>query len=153
MRCVTLSCLAAIAICLTANAAADDLASAEQLVAQLDRVRQPARSYLADVTVSEFRSGRRERDATFRIYCRKVSNGFDVLALCLTPLRDSGKLFLASSDKLWFYDPRSARPVPIAPNQARTHELLFDALGDSLASQYSARVEGEELTADLARRQ
>ncbi|MGZ5552579.1 MAG: outer membrane lipoprotein-sorting protein [Chthoniobacterales bacterium] len=143
-----------VAICLLSSpSGAEERTSAEQLLVHLDHIRQPARSYRADVAVSEFRQGKHERDATFHIFARKVGRGFDVLAACRTPPADRDKLFLATDQRLWFFDPRSARPVPISPNQARTHELILDLLGESFVSNYSAQVEGEQQVADAARRQ
>ncbi|MFN2508668.1 MAG: outer membrane lipoprotein-sorting protein [Chthoniobacterales bacterium] len=127
--------------------------SAQELIAQLDRIRQPSRSYRAEVAVIEFRQGKREREGTFQLYARKVPAGFDVLARCLNPAADRNKLFLATGGELWFYDPRSARPLPISPNQFRSHQLILELLSEPIASQYSGELEAEQPVADLSRRQ
>ncbi|MDP9100506.1 MAG: hypothetical protein M3N48_16165, partial [Verrucomicrobiota bacterium] len=89
--------------------------SPDQILAQLDRIRLPARSFLVDLVMADYRQGKREREGTFRLYARRTSDGFDSLAVCLTPPGDHNKLLLSKGERVWFYDPRSARPVPVSP--------------------------------------
>src|SRR5438270_13541860 len=89
---------------------AQDQIMPEQILTKLDRIRQPNRSFAVNITVSEFREGKKDHEATLRMYARKVGAGFDSLTVCLSPAADQNKLVLARGDKLWFYDPKSARP-------------------------------------------
>jgi outer membrane lipoprotein-sorting protein len=125
--------------------------SADQLLAQLDRVRLPSRSFLVDLVMTDYRQGRKEREGTFRLYSKRTAGGFDLLAVCLTPAGDRNKLLLSKGDRLWFYDPRSARAVPVAPSQFRNHSFVLDLFGSPLSTSYSAEFEGEATTIDLAR--
>ena len=127
--------------------------SAEQMLAQLDRVRLPSRSFVAEVAVTEFRGGNKERELTLRMYADKTPSGFDSLFVCLAPAMDRNKLLLAKGDKLWFYDPRSVRPVPVSPFQFRNHSFVLDALSSALSQGYSAELDADEAVVDLARRQ
>jgi Outer membrane lipoprotein-sorting protein len=127
--------------------------SAEQLLAQIDRMRLPARAFTVDLTMTDYRQGKKEREDTFRLYSRRTPAGFDSLAVCLTPTADRNKLLLSRDERLWFYDPRSARAVPVAPSQFRAHSFVLDLFGHSLASTYMAELEGEGATTDLARRE
>ena len=138
---------------LAASSFGDDKGSAEQMLAQLDRVRLPARSFVVDLSITDFRQGKKEREGTFRLYSRRTPNGFDSLAVCLTPVGDRNKLLLSKGERLWFYDPRSARAVPVSPAQFRSHSFVLDLFGSPLSSSYSAELEGEGSTTDLARRE
>lgn len=125
--------------------------SADRLLAHLDRVRLPSRSFMVDLAMVDYRQGKKEREDTFRLYSRRTPGGFDLLAVCLTPAGDRNKLLLSKEERLWFYDPRSARAVPVAPSQFRTHSFVLDLLGSPLSTSYSAEFEGEGSTTDLAR--
>ena len=125
--------------------------SAEQLLLQLDRIRLPARSFIVDLAMADYRQGRKDREGTFRLYSRRTATGFDSLALCLTPAADRNKLLLSKGQRLWFYDPRSARPVPVSPSQFRSHSFVLDLFGAALSSDYSAELEGQATTTDLGR--
>ena len=131
----------------------EDKTSAEKMLAQLDRIRLPARSFVADLSLTDFRQGKKEREGTFRLYSRRTANGFDSLAVCLTPAGDRNKLLLSKGERLWFYDPRSARAVPVSPSQFRSHSFVLDLFGSPLSASYSAELEGEAATTDLARRE
>ena len=131
---------------------ADAAPSAEQLLARLDQVRQPEHSYRARVAITDYRHGKLDRELKFQICARKAGKGFEILAYCLSPIADQSKMFLARDEKLWFFDPRSARAVPISPDQARSYELILDALAESLTTAYLPAFEGEQVTTDLARR-
>lgn len=140
-------------ILLPASSFGEDKGSAEQTLAQLDRIRLPSRSFIVDLTITDFRQGKKEREGTFRLYSRRTSNGFDSLAVCLTPVGDRNKLLLAKEDRLWFYDPRSARAVPVSPSQFRSHSFVLDLFGSPLSVSCSAELEGEGRTTTLARRE
>ncbi|MEY2497765.1 MAG: hypothetical protein QOD12_1321 [Verrucomicrobiota bacterium] len=144
--------LAVLAFLLCAPSAfAEEKTSAEQMLAQLDRIRLPSRSFVVDLSIIDFRQGKKEREGTFRLYSRRTPNGFDSLAVCLTPAGDRNKLLLSKGERLWFYDPRSARAVPVSPSQFRSHSFVLDLFGSPLSSSYSAELEGEGSTTDLAR--
>jgi len=149
-RSVRLLCLA-IFILLAASSFAEEKGSAEQMLAHLDRIRLPARSFVTELSITDFRQGKKEREGTFRLYLRRTPNGFDSLAVCLTPMGDRNKLLLSKGERLWFYDPRSARAVPVSPSQFRSHSFVLDLFGSPLSSSYSAELEGEGTTTDLAR--
>src|ERR1700730_1883197 len=131
---------------------AEDKPWAEKILAQLDRIRLPARSFMADLRFVEFRQGKKERELMLRMYARKTTSGFDSLFVCLAPSADRNKLLLAKGDRLWFYDPKAERPVPVTPFQFRNHSFVLDALSSALSLDYSAEVKGDEAIVDLARR-
>jgi hypothetical protein len=123
------------------------------MLAQLDRVRLPAKSFTADLRFVEFRQGKKERELILRMDARKTASGFDSLFVALSPSADRNKLLLAKGDKLWFYDPKSERPVPVTPLQFRNHSFVLDALSSALSLGYSAELKGDEVIVDLARRE
>src|SRR5437588_9241276 len=92
-----------LAFVLIATTAAQDRISAEQILTKLDRMRQPARSFAVSVAVTEFREGKKHREATFRMFARKMGADFDSLTVCLSPAVDLNKVLLARGNKLWFY--------------------------------------------------
>ena len=138
---------------LAALSFAEEKSSAGQMLAQLDRIRLPSHSFVVDLSITDFRLGKKEREGTFRLYSRRTPNGFDSLAVCLTPAGDRNKLLLSKGERLWFYDPRSARAVPVSPSQFRSHSFVLDLFGSPLSSSYSAELAGEGSTTDLARRE
>jgi hypothetical protein len=101
--------------------------------------------------MTDYRQGKKEREATFRLYSRRTPNGFDSLAICLTPAADRNKLLLSKGSRLWFYDPRSARAVPVSSTQFRGHSFVLDLFGTPHNSNYSAELEGPGTTTDLGR--
>jgi len=127
--------------------------SPAQMLAQLDRVRLPNRPFWADLAVTEFRGGTRERELTLRMYTRRSAFGFDSLFVCLAPAVDRNKLLLAKGEQLWFYDPKAARPVPVSPLQFRNHAFVLDALSSALSAGYSAEPGGDETIVDLSKKQ
>jgi outer membrane lipoprotein-sorting protein len=131
----------------------DDKLSADQALAQLDRMRLPPRSFTVDLAMADFRQGKKEREGTFRLYCKRTSAGFDSLAVCRSPAPDRDKLLLSRGEKLWFYDPKAARAVPVSSFQFRSHSFVLDLFVRLLGLNYSAELEGEGSTTDLARRQ
>jgi outer membrane lipoprotein-sorting protein len=146
-------CQGLLSILCASAAFGEERISAEQMLAQLDRVRLPNRSFSADLAVTEFRGGNRERELTLRMYTRRSASGFDSLFVCLAPAIDRNKLLLAKGEKLWFYDPRSVRSVPVSPFQFRNHAFVLDALSSALSLGYSAEVGADETIVDLANRQ
>jgi len=143
----------ALFLLLAALSFAEEKSSAGQMLAQLDRIRLPSHSFVVDLSITDFRLGKKEREGTFRLYSRRTPNGFDSLAVCLTPPSDRNKLLLSKGERLWFYDPRSARAVPVSPSQFRSHSFVLDLFGSPLSSSYSAELAGEGTTTDLARRE
>jgi outer membrane lipoprotein-sorting protein len=145
-------CGGLLSIVCTAGSLAEEQSSAGKLLAQLDRIRLPARSFLADLRFVEFRQGKKERELMLRMYARKTASGFDSLFVCLAPSTDRNKLLLAKGEKLWFYDPKAERPVPVTPFQFRNHSFVLDALSSALSLDYSAELKSDEAIVDLARR-
>ena len=147
----------ALFLLLAALSFAEEKSSAGQMLAQLDRIRLPSHSFVVDLSITDFRLGKKEREGTFRLYSRRTPNGFDSLAVCLTPpsgpqLASSGVVTLQSAT-VTAYDPRSARAVPVSPSQFRSHSFVLDLFGSPLSSSYSAELAGEGTTTDLARRE
>lgn len=124
--------------------------TALQLAAELDRIRLPGRPFVADVAIEEFRQGNKERELVLRMHTRRNAAGFDSLFVCLAPPGDRNKLLLAKDDRLWFYDPKSARALPVSPMQFRNHFFIMESLNRALGAGDSVALEPEAVIVDLS---
>ncbi|HEV8130972.1 MAG TPA: outer membrane lipoprotein-sorting protein [Acidobacteriota bacterium] len=150
----------AVCLCLAAllyePATANRDLKAQRIVAYLDRVHIPKKSYVVDVKFGAFVNGAKRGETLVRIYARRspTPEGFDFLFRCLEPPQERAKVVLKKGKKIWFYDSRALRPVQISAQQAVLgHAWIFDALEVRFAESYTAEIEKEELIFDAERRQ
>lgn len=142
----------------TAIAVADPAAepSAQAIVAQSDKVRNPEQSFRTTTTLTEYVSGQ-ERDHDTLIVLSKrdaVTQQYRNLVQYVDPPRDAGKRVLLDGRSFWFYDPSSKASVRISPQQRLIGQAAIgDVLTVNLAVDYKATLLGSEAVQDSTRQE
>lgn len=120
-----------------ATARADDgRKRGQDILGQVDRVRNPGHAFRVKSTLVEYRQGRPQDQVVLDILAKPSPSTRQLrnLARYLAPARDKNKLFLMDGGSMWFYDPASSASVRISPQQ----RLLGQASnGDVLAANFS----------------
>lgn len=129
---------------------------AQQLLAASDAIRIPARSFVLNASLAEYRAGKEVDSNALAIYTKPDADGgtFRTLVRFLAPARDAGKLMLKSGDDLWFYDPTNQASVRISPDQRLLgRESNGDVVTANFSHDYAATLAGEEDVMDGDRQQ
>jgi outer membrane lipoprotein-sorting protein len=139
------------AIAVTAHAE-----SAQEIVAQTDRVRNPEQPFRTVMTLTEYVSGHERNQDTLVVFAKTdpATRQFRNLVEYVEPARDAGKRVLLGGGALWFYDPASKESVRISPQQRLVGQAAIgDVLTVNLAVDYTATVVGEESIEDAGHQQ
>jgi len=121
-----------------ANTQAQD-PHASEIIRAADRIRAPEAPFRYMLELIEVKDeaiiAQQTLDVAMRISKPKDGHEGDAKALVrfVEPRRDQGKALLANLDKLWFYDPRLRRPIPIARQQRLIGQV---ANGDIVAADF-----------------
>ena len=130
--------------------------SAEQIVTQTDRVRNPDQPFRNVMTLTEYVSGHERNQDTLVVFAKTdpATRQFRNLVEYTEPARDAGKRVLLGGGALWFYDPASKQSVRISPQQRLVGQAAIgDVLTVNLAVDYTAKVAGEESIEDAGHQQ
>ena len=130
--------------------------SAEQIVAQTDRVRNPDQPFRNVMTLTEYVSGHERNQDTLVVFAKTdpATGQFRNLVEYTEPARDAGKRVLLGGGALWFYDPASKQSVRISPQQRLVGQAAIgDVLTVNLAVDYTATVASEESIEDAGHQQ
>ncbi|WP_265311170.1 outer membrane lipoprotein-sorting protein [Verminephrobacter eiseniae] len=124
---------------------------AAEIIRAADRIRFPEKPfrYLLDLVEmnGETVVTQQRLDVAMRVSKPTGERQGDVKALVrfLAPQKDQGKALLSNLDKLWFYDPRLKRPIPIARQQRLIGQV---SNGDIVAADfdlsYASAILGKE---------
>ena len=121
--------------------AADDVQTPQQILAQVDKVRNPAAAFAVNNIVTEYENGRATSQAGFVIYSKLDSrtSQYRNLVGYVAPTRDAGKILLMNNSAMWFYDPNSRESIRISPQQRLIGGASnADVLSLNLAQDYIA---------------
>ena len=156
MRKPYLIALASLAVCFAGSLSGAELAAtetAQDIVAQSDRVRNPEQSFRNSVTLTEYASGQQRDQEVLTVYSKMdpATHQYRNLVQYLAPARDAGKRVLLGGGALWFYDPTSKTSVRISPQQRLVGQAAIgDVLTVNLATDYKATLLGTETIEDAA---
>ncbi|MBI5721331.1 MAG: outer membrane lipoprotein-sorting protein [Burkholderiales bacterium] len=131
--------------------AARAAASAQDILAASDAVRNPTHPFGVTNTLIEYRNGKQTDTSMLGIYSKAdaPSGQFRSLVRFMAPARDANKLMLYSGRDLWFYDPASKASVRLSPQQRLLGQASNgDVVTVNLAKDYQATDAGEEDTQD-----
>jgi len=112
---------------------------ASEIIRAADRIRAPEQPFRYMLDLIEMKEGailaQQKLDVAMRIAKPTAQRQGDAKALVrfVEPRKDQGKALLANLDKLWFYDPRLRRPIPIARQQRLIGQV---ANGDIVAADF-----------------
>ena len=126
----------------------------QDLLAQVDKVRNPGHAFRVQSTLVEYRNGRPQDRVVLDIVAKPSSGSGQLsnLARYLAPARDKGKLFLMDGSSMWFYDPASSASVRISPQQRLLGQASNgDVLATNFSRDYNATLVDEETIRDADR--
>lgn len=124
---------------------------AQKLLAVSDAIRNPAKSFVLNATLFEYRNGKQVDGNTLSIYSKPEATGgqFRTLIRFIAPARDAGKLMLKNGNDLWFYDPANQASIRISPEQRLLGQAANgDVATVNLARDYRAELKNEEDVTD-----
>ncbi len=128
--------------------------TAQQMVTEADRVRNPQQPFRLTDTLVEYRSGTARDRVVLVVYARedKQTLQYNNLVRYAEPPRDAGKLVLLHGTSMWFYDPASKASVRISPQQRLLGQASDgDVVTANLARDYSSKLVGAETLQDADR--
>jgi outer membrane lipoprotein-sorting protein len=126
-------------------------ATAPEIIARADQVRNPQQSFHTTVTLVEYVSGRERDQDTLTVFAKMDprTHQFRNLVQYAAPPRDAGKRVLLGGGALWFYDPASKASVRISPAQQLVGQAAIgDVLTVNLSADYSPTLLGTERIQD-----
>jgi outer membrane lipoprotein-sorting protein len=141
----------AVALLLIAGARAESPPNAQDIVAALDKLRNPGQPFRVTSTLVEFVNGQARDRSVLVVYARedKQTHQFDNVVRYVEPERDVGKMVLMNGSNMWFYDPSSKASVRISPQQRLMGQSSDgDVVTVNLAKDYSAKMIGAETLKD-----
>jgi outer membrane lipoprotein-sorting protein len=156
----TARCAAVLAVACTASfaIAAASGPNPQQILSQVDKIRNPAAAFAVNNIATEYKSGKATGQAAFVIQSKldgRTAQYRNVIGY-VAPARDAGKLILMNGAAMWFYDPNSRQSIRISPQQRLIGGASnADVLAINLARDYKANVAAPETVknADQAVRQ
>lgn len=147
-----LACLATAATAFAQDAAQVPAeASAAQIIAAADHVRNPGQPFRLTNTIVEYVNGKARDSVTLAVFAKEdaTTHQYRNLVQYIAPPRDAGKVVLLDGSKMWFYDPDSKASVRISQQQRLLGQASNgDAVTVNLARDYSATLVGEETVED-----
>jgi outer membrane lipoprotein-sorting protein len=142
----------ALAVFVAAHAEAQP--SGPDIVAALDRARNPGQGFRVTSTMTEFVGGKPRNHMTLVVYARedKKTRQYSNVIGYVEPARDVGKKILFNGSNMWFYDPSSKASVRISPQQRLLGQASNgDVATVNLAKDYNATLVAEETLLDADR--
>ena len=130
-----------------ASTAAAVAASAQEILAASDAIRNPAKPFALSVALVEYRNGRQADSNTLTVYSKADdrSGQYRTLVRFVAPPRDANKLMLKVGNDIWFYDPASRASIRLSPQQRLLGQASNgDVVTVNLAKDYQAKLLGEE---------
>ena len=126
---------------LAAGGAGAQAASAQQILAASDAIRNPGQPFTVEIELVEYRQGATTEASRLQVQAkaRAGSGQFRSIVRFLAPARDRDKLMLKDGSDLWFFDPETKASVRVAPQQRLLGQASNgDVVTVNLALDYSA---------------
>ncbi|WP_299963910.1 outer membrane lipoprotein-sorting protein [uncultured Roseobacter sp.] len=123
--------------------------TADTLLSQADRIRNPQTTFAVDVELVDYNRGKVKDRTSVTVYARPATSNFQTLVHINSPARDRGKIMLRNGNILWLYDPASKASVRISPRQRLLGNASNgDVVSSNLVGDYSAQLAGSEAIVD-----
>jgi len=130
--------------------------TAQEIVEQTDKVRNPTQPFRSTLTLTEYVGGKERDHDTLVVFSKtdSATRQFRNLIQYVEPARDAGKSVLLDGRSLWFFDPASKASVRISAQQRLIGQAAIgDVLTVNLAVDYAASLIGTEKIEDASRQQ
>lgn len=121
------------------SAPAEESSQAVEIIRRADRIRAPAEPFRYALTLIEMKGeqevSRQSLDVAMRFYKPTAEQAGDARALVrfVDPPTERGKSLLSIFDKLWYYEPKLRRPIPISRQQRLVGQV---SNGDVVATDF-----------------
>ncbi|HEY0282256.1 MAG TPA: outer membrane lipoprotein-sorting protein [Rhizomicrobium sp.] len=145
----------AVALLLVAGARAATAPTAPDIVAGVDKLRNPGQPFRITNTMIEYVGGKPRDRVTLVVFAKenKQTRQFSNLVRYIDPPRDLGKMVLMNGSNMWFHDPSSKVSVRISPQQRLMGQAANgDVMTANIAKDYTATLLGEETLQDADRK-
>ena len=122
-----------------AESAAKENSEAVEIIRRADRIRAPSEPFRYALTLIEMKGdqevSRQSLDVAMRFYKPNAEQEGDARALVrfVDPPSERGKSLLSIFDKLWYYEPKLRRPIPISRQQRLVGQV---SNGDVVATDF-----------------
>ncbi|MEO4047569.1 outer membrane lipoprotein-sorting protein [Pseudomonas sp. CAU 1711] len=124
---------------------------AGEIIRQADRIRAPAEPFRYALTLVEMKGDqevtRQSFDVAMRFYKPEPGQEGDARALVrfVDPPSEKGKSLLSIFDKLWYYEPKLRRPIPISRQQRLVGQVSNgDVVATDFDLSYISKLVGSE---------
>ncbi len=145
----------AVALLLVAGARAATAPTAPDIVAGVDKLRNPGQPFRITNTMIEYVGGKPRDRVTLVVFAKenKQTRQFSNLVRYIDPPRDLGNMVLMNCSNMWFHDPSSKVSVRISPQQRLMGQAANgDVMTANIAKDYTATLLGEETLQDADRK-
>lgn len=122
-----------------------------EIVQRMDHVLRPDRSFAVTTSTTTFKNRAVVADSQMRAFIRREQDGsMNTLAIIMTPEAERGKVYMRkAAGVLWFFDPKSQRPVRISASQRLDSQgSVDDLLSINLGRDYVATMDTAETIND-----
>jgi outer membrane lipoprotein-sorting protein len=126
-------------------------ATAQEILAASDAIRNPEHPFGVTVTLTEYRSGKQTDHSGLMVYSKTdaTTGQYRNLVRIVSPSRDANKLMLKTGNDMWFFDPRSKASIRISPQQRLLGQAANgDVITVNFAKDYAAQSLGMEEVTD-----
>ncbi len=124
---------------------------AQDILAGMDKVRNPGQPFRVTNTLTEYVKGQPRNRVVLVVVARedKSTHEFSNLVRYVEPARDLGKMVLMNGSNMWFYDPSSKASVRVSAQQRLMGQASNgDVVTANLSKDYTAKLVGEEQLLD-----
>lgn len=128
--------------------------SAQDIVAGMDKVRNPGQSFRVTNALTEYVKGQARNRVVLVVVARedKATREFSNLVRYVEPARDVGKMVLMNGSNMWFYDPSSKASVRVSAQQRLMGQASNgDVVTANLSKDYTSKLIAEEQLLDADR--
>jgi outer membrane lipoprotein-sorting protein len=128
--------------------------TAQQMLAAMDRIRNPGQPFRLANTLIEYVGGKPHDRVALVVFSKQDATAqYDTLVRYVDPPRDAGKMVLMDGSKMYFYDPASKASVRLSPQQRLIGQASNgDVVTVNFARDYKAAITGAESISDADRK-
>jgi outer membrane lipoprotein-sorting protein len=120
--------------------------TAVDILKRSDEIRTPQNSFVVNVSLKQYQSGKLTAQTQVRTHSKKNANGqFSSIVHIDKPVNDQGKIMMRNDNVLWMYDPKSKASVRISPRQRLLGNVSTgDVITSNFYLDYKAELTGTE---------